>query len=566
MARPILPYEPTPARIDVLSKDVGTTQDLGVAIGTEVRKTVNELEQSLARREQENLNLKILVRELEEERRAEDLSARLLNEAAVKVQSNWRSIDGAILQESQAFTRTPERAFRASASVDVQSMPRPPVQPANIFGSDPSLNHVGGSGQRDVDIKISRYHEETRDLRAQLNAVTTKLAQSEASCNLAAAQVEKADEQVLSLSRQLIELKSELELASRCRASDQVEILQLRKAREQMEAAHREREAFVVELREQRDRDAEAAREMSRQVDELKCRGERDVQEEGAREQQREAEYQRRQQVVERGHQAEIEELTRQNSEYRATLIQQEASIAELKTHLTRDSALVGQLRCRVEQQEGLLVEHSAQLCEKEAHIADLERELRQQQAWESLGAPALKPDRAPAAQGGCVGDAGGRGRGSGARGEVGAENEVVALDQHVLDLRADKVRSVTGCVTCLRLVERCSKARCQLSRWPGEAFGLTLGHVLRRSLRRCCRRSSRSHGLWSASCQKATASSSPCSKWLLAPPNSLPCHSLRVRISICPPKAWRSQGRGRQLRRRQLRGLTGAGRRTSTA
>ena len=439
-ARPILPYESALAR-------AAATQDLGVAIGGwggEVRKTVNELEQSLRAREQENLNLKILVRELEEERRAEDLSCRLLDEAAAKIQSSWRSMDGAVVQES-LLTPSPARSFRAS---DARSMRRPPVLQLDNFSSDFPRPHVDGSRQQDPD----SYHEETRTLRAQLNSLATKLAQSEASCTLASAQIERTDQQVLSLIGQLLELKTQMESVSRSRAFDQVEIRQLREVREQLEGAKQRQSTVIAELDKHREHDTAALREMTQQLDELKSRAQREMDEGKAREQQREVES-HRQEEVQHGCQRAIEKLAKENSEYRATVIQQEASIAELKAHLARDSALVGQLKCRVEQQEGLLVEQSAQLCQQEAHIADLERELKQQQAWESLGVPVETSHATAAARGeeedGSLSDADGRvsgGRGqavaaAAARRVAAAESEVVALDKFVLDLRADKVR-----------------------------------------------------------------------------------------------------------------------------
>ena len=458
--RPILPYESALARATA-------TQDLGFAIGGwdgEVRKTVNELEQSLRAREQENLNLKILVREMEEERRAEDLSSRLLDEAAAKIQSSWRSMDGAVVQES-LLTPSPARSFRAS---DARSMRRPPVLQLDSFSSDFPRPHVDESRQQDPD----SYHEETRTLRAQLNSLATKLAQSEASCNLASTQIEKTDQQVSSLIGQLLELKKQVESVSRSRACDQVEIRQLREVREQLEAAKQRQSALNVELDKRHEDDTAALREMTQQLDELKSRAQREMDEGKAREQQREAES-HRQEEVQHGCQRAIEKLANENSEYRATVIQQEASIAELKAQLARDSALVGQLKCRVEQQEGLLVEQSAELCQQEAHIADLDRELKQQQAWESLGVPAetshataAAPPRGEA-EDGSMSDADGRVSGgrsqavaaAAARRVAAAESEVVALDKFVLDLRADKVRPVGVCVLrvlCCQTRDQC--------------------------------------------------------------------------------------------------------------
>jgi len=391
-ARPIMPYTLNAAP----GADFPAIRDLGVAIGTEVRKTVNELEQTLARREQENLNLKIMVRELEEERRTDELSKGMLNAAAVEVQNDRRSRDGFMRQGQLPAPawRSPQKAHTATCSMS--PTPFPPLDSLRIGGSP-----------RETD----RYHEETRQLRAQLNELAAKLAQSEASSNLASAQVETADKQVLSLSEQLIDLKNQMVAASRARASDQVEILQLREAREQLESANKRHLTVIAELDTRHSHDMATLQKMTEELAALKVHAEREMEAKTAI-----------------GRDEELATLGAQNSEYRATIIQQEASIAELKTHLARDSALVVQLKGRVEQQEGLLVEQSAQvgpvvnsanartrahthtnihaslpisdtkiclpprpppqLCQQEAHIAELERELRQQQAWDSLGAP----------------------------------------------------------------------------------------------------------------------------------------------------------------------------------
>ncbi len=324
-ARPILPYTPAAA------PGVGSPapRDLGVAIGAEVRKTVNELEQTLARREQENLNLKIMVRELEEERRVEDLREGLLSAAAIEVQRNRRSRDGFVPQGQLTGAahswRSPQKAHTAS------SMSPPPFPPLDALGGDP----------REMD----RYHEETRQLRAQLNELAARLAQSEESSNLASAQVETADEQVLSLSEQLIDLKTQMVAASRARASDQVEILQLREAREQLESANKRHLTVIAELNARHSQDMATLQKMAEELAALKVHAEREMEAKTAI-----------------GRDGELETLAAQNSEYRAAVIQQEASIAELKAHLARDSALIVQLKSRVEQQEGLLVEQSAQV------------------------------------------------------------------------------------------------------------------------------------------------------------------------------------------------------------
>ena len=60
---------------------------------------------------------------------------------------------------------------------------------------------------------------------------------------------------------------------------------------------------------------------------------------------------------------------------------------------MSRDAALVMQLKSRVEHQEGLLVEQAAQLFQQEALITQLERELQQHQAWEEFATPGQVAD-----------------------------------------------------------------------------------------------------------------------------------------------------------------------------
>lgn len=130
-------------------------------IGIEVRKTVNELEKSLAYREQENINLKILVRELEQEREG------------ITLDSNSGGMG--------------ERDGLREGVVRLDYMHPPLDHTIPLF--DPSSQHLSlGEGvviiskaheteevMDGVDKNISTYHEETRQLRAQLNLLSSQL-------------------------------------------------------------------------------------------------------------------------------------------------------------------------------------------------------------------------------------------------------------------------------------------------------------------------------------------------------------------------------------------------------
>ena len=215
------------------------------------------------------------------------------------------------------------------------------------------------------------YHEETRGLRAKLNELSSKLSHAEACRQEAQTQLQHAEQRLVkqeeaSQANVLAQKQLVAELQQKLLEQSETDAAQLTRLQEKLQKAQA------------REREWESQREHTTRTGKAQAR-EREI------ELEREIE---RFSQRERATDVEMKELVTKNSDFRATVMQQEACIAELKTQLACDSALIVQLRNRVEQQEGQLVEQAAQLCQQEAQMLELEREVQQQKAWESLGCP----------------------------------------------------------------------------------------------------------------------------------------------------------------------------------
>jgi chromosome segregation ATPase len=289
----------------------------------------------------------------------------------------------------------------------------------------------------------------------QLITLTSKLSQAEASQQAAATRLGEAEERVADMKQQLV-------TSARERAATLLALAQTRQQHEELQTEHsRQTElhrAAVAEHEARRARDDAQVEEMARIISHLQECARLESDEKGERE-KREKREKRERLAAEKYEEKDetIEALTRQSSEYRATVMHHEESLAELRAQCSQDAALVARLRVRVEQQEGLLVEQAAQLCQNEAHIAQLESELQQQQACrDNLGTPG-KSDSERGLKGGSEGmsqghiasggrggglEGGGAGKGDGeaaARRVALAESYVASLEQLVRDLKADK-------------------------------------------------------------------------------------------------------------------------------
>ena len=247
----------------------------------------------------------------------------------------------------------------------------------------------------------------------QLISLTSKLSQAEASQQAAATRVGEAEERVADLKQQLV-------TSARERAATLLALAQIREQHEELQTEHsRQTElhrAAVAEHEARRARDDAQVEEMARIISHLQECARVDKEEMGEREKRERLAAEKNEEKDET-----IEALARQSSEYRATVMQHEESLAELRAQCSKDAALVARLRVRVEQQEGLLVEQAAQLCQNEAHIAQLESELQQQQACrDNLGTPG-KSDSERGLKGGSEGMSQGHiasgGRGGGLEG-----------------------------------------------------------------------------------------------------------------------------------------------------
>jgi len=423
---------------------------LFAASSPDVRKTVNDLERSLERREHENLNLKILVRELEAERAESENAVGHVGSAGRDLSASppaWRADCGTVQQDGAVWITAGARAGLH---------PQPLVSPITFREHSISLDHSPSSDSADrlgavivpfsrvasrevrSEVRTGSYHEETRQLRSQLSTLSSKLSQAEASQQAATERLSEAEESVRDLKQQLVTSAHE-------RAAARLALAQLREQHGQLHAEHSRHTALhmavVSEHEARRARYDSQIQEMGRRISDLEVSARLDKDAKGESERL----------VAEKDQTIEV--LTKQSSEYHATVIQQEASIAELKAHLSKDAALVAQLKARVEQQEGLLVEQAAQLCQNEAHIDQLEREQQQQQAWDSLGTPGkdgsaglthehLAADGSGDRSGGS--DTG-KGNGSAAVAAAAAkrvalaESQVASLEQRVRELKADK-------------------------------------------------------------------------------------------------------------------------------
>jgi hypothetical protein len=300
----------------------------------------------------------------------------------------------------------------------------------------------------------------------QLISLTSKLSQAEASQQAAATRLGEAEERVADLKQQLV-------TSARERAATLLALAQIREQHEELQTEHsRQTElhrAAVAEHEARRARDDAQVEEMARIISHLQECARVDKEEMREREKRERLAAEKNEEKDET-----IEALARQSSEYRATVMQHEESLAELRAQCSKDAALVARLRVRVEQQEGLLVEQAAQLCQNEAHIAQLESELQQQQAWDNLGTPEKSGSerrlkgaiegmsQGHMASGGSGGGLEGSGVGKGdgeaaaavaAKRVALAECHVASLEQQVRDLKSDKDKLaglLQVCVLCM--------------------------------------------------------------------------------------------------------------------
>ena len=349
-----------------------------------VRKTVNDLEQSLERREQENLNLKLLVRQLQEERAGghdASFNANLLetaeresrqfhhdpgqNQGLEVAETGSDSEESCALRATSSSQSVQQQPGRTSLRVTAH-IPRPhvpgqlpslsPIKPvrgslaarkANRSFSpldhtvDPDFLDPDGGVYSIVESGLARkslsppderataggHFEDIRGLLSELNSkqvalikLSSKLVHAESSSHEARTSLHQAE---LRLKQQQMELCSQLQ-----EAQDEARGLE-----QQLKETFDAYQANQTLWKQQETR----IRDLDEQIHEMKA----ELARVEAKELEREAEKERernveRQRVAESQHsqQSKIEELTAQGADYRANIVKYEACVAELRAEL----------------------------------------------------------------------------------------------------------------------------------------------------------------------------------------------------------------------------------------